>query len=194
MKSRVSSCRRYLRFHAPHTKTNRHSLATTFNSIEEACLIQGGEDATQFYPSQVSNFLAKNKRKGSPAIPYQAPSSMWKVLNNFLPSYQQDTRGGPLSALNLYLLGRTMAPPNMIIFDTRTRDACATRRQLTNTPLQPINPSKNKFTPGAVHVHDLHATILHQLGIDHTRLTYTAQGRRFGLTDVDGHVVQDLLA
>ena len=42
--------------------------------------------------------------------------------------------------------------------------------------------------------HDFHVTILNQLGIDHTRLTYTAQGRRFRLTDVDGHVVQDLLA
>jgi hypothetical protein len=57
-----------------------------------------------------------------------------------------------------------------------------------------INPSKEKFTPGAVHVHDFHATILHQLGIDHTRLTHTFQGRRFRLTDVHGHVVHDLLA
>ena len=59
---------------------------------------------------------------------------------------------------------------------------------------QPMNPSKEKFTPGAVHVHDFHATILNQLGIDHTLLTHTAQGRRFRLTDVHGHVVQDLLA
>jgi len=57
-----------------------------------------------------------------------------------------------------------------------------------------INPSKEKFTPGAVHVHDLHATMLNQLGIDHTRLTHTFQGRRFRLTDVHGHVVKDLLA
>jgi hypothetical protein len=52
---------------------------------------------------------------------------------------------------------------------------------------QAIEPSKEKFTPGAVHVHDFHATILHQLGIDHTRLTHTFQGRRFRLTDVHGH-------
>ncbi len=58
----------------------------------------------------------------------------------------------------------------------------------------PIEPSKDHFTPGAVHVHDLHATILHQLGLDHTRLTHTYQGRRFRLTDVHGHVVKDLLA
>jgi hypothetical protein len=45
-----------------------------------------------------------------------------------------------------------------------------------------------------VHVHDLHATILHQLGFDHTKLTYRFQGRDFRLTDVHGRVVQDLLA
>ena len=45
-----------------------------------------------------------------------------------------------------------------------------------------------------VHVHDFHATILHLLGIDHTKLTYQFQGRDFRLTDVHGEVVQDLLA
>ena len=59
---------------------------------------------------------------------------------------------------------------------------------------QKIAPSKEKFTPGAVHVHDFHATILNQLGIDHKRLTHTFQGRRFRLTDVHGHVVKDLLS
>jgi hypothetical protein len=45
-----------------------------------------------------------------------------------------------------------------------------------------------------VHVHDLHATILHLLGFDHTRLTYRFQGRDFRLTDVFGNVVNELLA
>ncbi len=45
-----------------------------------------------------------------------------------------------------------------------------------------------------VHVHDLHATILHLLGFDHTRLTYRFQGRDFRLTDVAGEVAQKLLA
>jgi hypothetical protein len=45
-----------------------------------------------------------------------------------------------------------------------------------------------------VHVHDLQATILHLLGFDHTRLTYRFQGRDFRLTDVEGKVVQGLLA
>jgi len=45
-----------------------------------------------------------------------------------------------------------------------------------------------------VHVHDLHATILHLLGLDHTRLTYRHAGREFRLTDVHGEVVQEILA
>ncbi len=45
-----------------------------------------------------------------------------------------------------------------------------------------------------VHVHDLHATLLHLLGFDHTRLTYRFQGRDFRLTDVSGQVMKGLLA
>jgi len=45
-----------------------------------------------------------------------------------------------------------------------------------------------------LHVHDLHATILHLLGIDHTKLTYRCSGRDFRLTDVSGTVIQDILA
>lgn len=45
-----------------------------------------------------------------------------------------------------------------------------------------------------VHVHDFHATILHLLGIDHTRLTYRHAGRDYRLTDVHGHIVRDILA
>ena len=45
-----------------------------------------------------------------------------------------------------------------------------------------------------VHVHDLHATILHLLGFDHTKLTYRFQGRDFRLTDVHGELVPALLA
>jgi len=45
-----------------------------------------------------------------------------------------------------------------------------------------------------VHVHDLNATILHLLGIDHERLTYRYQGREFRLTDVEGKVVHDIIA
>ena len=45
-----------------------------------------------------------------------------------------------------------------------------------------------------VHIHDLHATILHLLGLDHTRLTYRYSGRDFRLTDVYGRVVKEILA
>ena len=44
-----------------------------------------------------------------------------------------------------------------------------------------------------VHVHDFHATVLNQLGLDHEKLTYKYSGRRFRLTDVEGHVVRDIL-
>ncbi|MFM8474406.1 MAG: DUF1501 domain-containing protein, partial [Planctomycetaceae bacterium] len=45
-----------------------------------------------------------------------------------------------------------------------------------------------------VHVHDLNATLLHCLGIDHTRLTHRFQGRDFRLTDVHGSVVESVLS
>jgi hypothetical protein len=46
---------------------------------------------------------------------------------------------------------------------------------------------------GRVHVHDIQATVLHLLGLDHTKLTYRFQGRDFRLTDVHGEVVQEIL-
>ena len=45
-----------------------------------------------------------------------------------------------------------------------------------------------------VHVHDLHATVLHLMGIDHTKLTYRYSGRDFRLTDVSGNVIHDIIA
>jgi hypothetical protein len=50
------------------------------------------------------------------------------------------------------------------------------------------------ITRDGVHVHDFQATLLHLLGIDHERLLFKHQGRRYRLTDVHGHVVKDLLA
>ena len=44
-----------------------------------------------------------------------------------------------------------------------------------------------------VHTHDLHATILHLLGLDHTKLTYRYAGRDFRLTDVHGNVVKEII-
>ena len=50
------------------------------------------------------------------------------------------------------------------------------------------------ITSDPVHVHDLHATILYCLGIDHTMLTHKFQGRDFRLTDIQGEVVERILA
>ncbi len=52
----------------------------------------------------------------------------------------------------------------------------------------------HRAVEGRVHMHDLHATLLHLLGLDHERLTYRYAGRDFRLTDVHGHVVQDIFA
>ncbi|MAW59327.1 MAG: sulfatase [Planctomycetes bacterium] len=56
------------------------------------------------------------------------------------------------------------------------------------------DPFGYNITANPVHVHDLNATLLHLLGIDHERLTWKYQGRRFRLTDVHGEVVRPLLA
>ena len=51
-----------------------------------------------------------------------------------------------------------------------------------------------KAVRDVVHVHDLHATMLYLLGIEHTRLTYRFQGRDYRLTDVFGKVINGILA
>ena len=56
------------------------------------------------------------------------------------------------------------------------------------------DPTGQTAVTDKVHLHDLHATILHMLGLDHTKLTYRYGGRDFRLTDVHGRVVHDLLA
>jgi hypothetical protein len=51
-----------------------------------------------------------------------------------------------------------------------------------------------KAVQDKVHMHDLHATILHLLGLDHEKLTYRFDGRDFRLTDVHGHIVKEIIA
>jgi uncharacterized protein (DUF1501 family) len=51
-----------------------------------------------------------------------------------------------------------------------------------------------KAVENVVHVHDLHATILHLFGFDHEKFTFRYAGRDFRLTDVHGHVVKEILA
>ncbi len=75
---------------------------------------------------------------GPPVKPYQAPGSMWKDINNFLPAYTPD-KGEGLYRRSLYTFWRrTTTPPNMTLFDTSTREVCSTRRMVTNTPLQAL--------------------------------------------------------
>ncbi|NRA48851.1 MAG: DUF1501 domain-containing protein, partial [Phaeodactylibacter sp.] len=50
------------------------------------------------------------------------------------------------------------------------------------------------ITQNPVHVHDFQATLMYLMGIDHEKLTYKYQGRRFRLTDVHGHIQHDLIA
>ena len=51
-----------------------------------------------------------------------------------------------------------------------------------------------KIAENPVHVHDFNATLLHLLGINHEKLTFRYQGRQYRLTDVEGHVVRDIIA
>ena len=62
------------------------------------------------------------------------------------------------------------------------------------SPFKAVLGGDYKAVEKRVHVHDLHATILHLLGFDHTKLTYRHAGRDFRLTDVHGNVVRDILA
>ena len=70
----------------------------------------------------------------------------------------------------------------------------------SGTKLHPVLPGADDRlwnqcnAADGVHVHDFQATLLHLLGIDHLRLTYKHQGRRYRLTDVHGEVVEPLLA
>jgi uncharacterized protein (DUF1501 family) len=56
------------------------------------------------------------------------------------------------------------------------------------------NEMGDKAETGIITTHDLHATVLHLLGINHERLTYRYAGRNFRLTDVHGEVAKDILA
>jgi hypothetical protein len=56
------------------------------------------------------------------------------------------------------------------------------------------DPFGFKAVENKVHIHDLHATLLHLMGFDHTRLTYRHAGRDYRLTDVFGKVIQPILS
>ena len=56
------------------------------------------------------------------------------------------------------------------------------------------DPFGYNVAEGGVHIHDLHATLLHLLGIRHEQLNYKYQGRQFRLTDVHGNVIKPILS
>lgn len=71
---------------------------------------------------------------------------------------------------------------------------CGSRAAASNRAIATAPPTLMAGSPrDKVHMHDLHATILHALGMDHERLTYRYAGRDFRLTDVHGSVVRLLL-
>jgi hypothetical protein len=63
-----------------------------------------------------------------------------------------------------------------------------------NSPAPRTDEFGHHAIDGAVHMHDLHATLLHPLGLHHTRLTFRYHGRDFRLTDVAGRVVEQIVA
>lgn len=90
-------------------------------------------------------------------------------------------------ALNKKTYGRDHHPRCFTIFMT----GAGIKRGMTHGATDAFSYNVIK---DPVHVHDLHATILHQLGIDHERLTYKFQGRYFRLTDVHGNLIKSILA
>ena len=74
---------------------------------------------------------------------------------------------------------------------------CQGRRDAMALSFQATRGATDEYgcniTENPAHVHDLHATILHCLGIDHTKLTFKFQGRQHRLTDVSGELVQEIL-
>jgi len=66
--------------------------------------------------------------------------------------------------------------------------------QIVDADGNPVHATKHHYHKDAIHVHDIQATILHQLGIDHKKLSYKYQGRHFRLTDVHGGVIEHILS
>ncbi len=92
--------------------------------------------------------------------------------------------------------GRRTRARSTAAITTITASRCgwpaAASRAATSTA--PPTSSASRRSENKVHVHDLHATILHLLGFDHEKLTYRYAGRDFRLTDVHGRVVREILA
>ncbi len=78
------------------------------------------------------------ERGGPPVSPYQAGGDLWRENNGMSPPYQQSV-GEALHRRSIYSVWKRTAPlPNMMAFDTSSREVCTVKRQRTNTPLQAL--------------------------------------------------------
>jgi hypothetical protein len=82
--------------------------------------------------------LLNRKQGGPPVSPYQPGEDLWVESNSMSPAYQQSV-GQSLHRRSLYSVWKRTAPlPNMMAFDTSSREVCTVRRSRTNTPLQAL--------------------------------------------------------
>ena len=82
--------------------------------------------------------LLSHERGGPPVSPYQPGKDLWVESNSMSPAYQQSV-GKALHRRSLYSVWKRTAPlPNMMAFDTSSREVCTVRRSRTNTPLQAL--------------------------------------------------------
>lgn len=75
---------------------------------------------------------------GPPTRPYLPDAASWRVLNSMVPEYKRDAAPGIYRRSLYSFWRRTAPPPGMLAFDVPGRDVCTVRRQMTNTPLQPL--------------------------------------------------------
>lgn len=126
------------------------------------------------------------------------------------------SKTNPLASRSVYLpIPRNAVPESLSVFDFAEPNTVAGSREVTTVPSQALFLLNNEFVGDAarrfaerygatdelgyeavqdkMHIHDLHATILHLLGLDHERLTFRYAGRDFRLTDVKGVVAQKII-
>ena len=114
------------------------------------------------------------------------------------PKYQHQGHGEPLMRAALEAARRQLESCQQTI-SGMARELCIRSESLSaifscSTQLGRTSDLGLGIDQDPIHVHDLQATILHCLGMDHTRLTYRYLGRDFRLTDVSGNVVHKMLA
>lgn len=85
-----------------------------------------------------SSGLLNNEQGGPPVSPYQAGGDLWRESNSMSPAYKQSV-GEDLYRRSLYSVWKRTAPlPNMVAFDSESREVCIVKRSRTNTPLQAL--------------------------------------------------------